>query len=120
MSHGCEQKNNIEKILDRLTTLEISKGNLEFLIEQFIESNKDVVDTMRSIQVAMTDIHNSLGNNEKEIKNINKKIDKIYENEDKNKIDIRDVIKSNLIKGGIGLAGLYGVYELILKDLWNK
>lgn len=120
MNHECEQKNNIEKILHRLTNLEISKGNVEFLIEQFMESNKEVADTMRSIQIAMTDIHNSLGNNEKEIKNINKKIDKIYENEDKNKIDIRDVIKSNLIKGGVGLAGLYGIYELIIKDLWGK
>ena len=117
MSVPCEQKDNINKILDRVTTLEISKGQTDILIERFIDTTKELSSTMKQVELTMVGIQSSQENSANEMKDMNKKIDKLQENEEKNKIDTREILKSILIKGGVGVLSLYGIYELISKGI---
>ena len=115
MSLPCEQKDNICKMMDKIGELEVSRARTDTLIESFTESNKDLSKTLQQVEKTMIGIQNSQENSANQMQTMNKKIDKLQENEEKNKIDIRDVLKSSLIKLLIGLLSAYGVYEAVVK-----
>ena len=115
MSHECEQMNNINKILDRVGDLEKSKARTEVLLETIVDTNKELSNTMKEIVKTMIQMQSSLKNNTEEISELNDKVDVITENDEKNKIDMREILKASFIKYGFGLAGAYGLYELISK-----
>lgn len=113
--HECNQEAKIDKILDRVGSLEESRARMDVLTETFIETTRDLSNTMKQVEKTMIKMQSSLENNETKISDLSTKVDELKVAEDKNKIDIRDIMKSNILKGGVGIAGLYGVYELIMK-----
>jgi chromosome segregation ATPase len=122
----CSKENTIDKILERVTDLEIAKGKTETLIEKFTESTKELSTTMKCVEKTLTNIDKSLTKNTDEIRRlddkvtdkigvIDKKIVTLQKNDEKNKIDIRDIIKTHFTKALVLLLGGYGVYELLMK-----
>jgi vacuolar-type H+-ATPase subunit I/STV1 len=122
----CSKENTIDKILERVTDLEIAKGKTETLIEKFTESTKELSTTMKCVEKTLTNIDKSLTKNTDEIRRlddkvtdkigiIDKKIVTLQKNDEKNKIDIRDIIKTHFTKILVLLLGGYGVYELLMK-----
>jgi CII-binding regulator of phage lambda lysogenization HflD len=109
----CTEKTNISKILDRVGELEQSRARTDVLIETFSETNRELSSTMKKVGDTMIQMQSSLEKNKDSIGDLTKKVDKLTENDEKNKIDIRDILKSQMTKVIVGGAGLYGIYELV-------
>lgn len=112
-----------KELENKLIEIEKSQIGTTLLVNQFIETNKELSSTMKHVEKTMVEMQISLKENNKDIAEMNciigKLNDKMYYECDKNKIDMREILKSILFKGGFGILGAYGVYELIIKFL-NK
>jgi septation ring formation regulator EzrA len=115
ITHACNQEKNVEKILERINALEITSGKTDTLIAQFIKTNDKLSETLTDVKSTMVGIHHALESNEKEIGKLNMKFDKLKDDGDKNKIDMRDIWKSYFLKIGFGFAGIYVLYDFIVK-----
>lgn len=114
----------------RIVDLEKAKISTDFLVTQFTKSSEELSSTMKKVEKTMVEMQVSLKDNHKDIVDINSKIDKldnwVQKESEKNTIDIRDVqkdsMKDTLKKYGMGLVGLAGAYGLIelISGLINK
>jgi chromosome segregation ATPase len=111
----CIKENTIEKIFERVTDLEKCNVRTDELIKQFTKSNDELSATMKCLEKTMISINHSLESNTTEIHKLNKKVDILKSNEEKNKIDMRDIFKASFMKIGVGLISAYGIYELVMK-----
>ena len=115
IEHVCSEQGNISKIVDRVTSLEKTRERTNVLIDLFTKTTADLSETMKKVETTMLSIKHSLDSNENKISHLNDKVDELTSNQEKNKIDIRDLLRNILIKGSIGVLGVYGGYEVVAK-----
>jgi saccharopine dehydrogenase-like NADP-dependent oxidoreductase len=125
MSQNCEKcEARLKEAEDRINDLEKGKISTDFLVTQFTKTSEELSSTMKKVEKTMVEMQNSLKDNHKDITNINCKIDKlddwVQKESEKNTIDIRELqkekMKDNIKKYGmgvVGVAGAYGLFELI-------
>jgi len=113
--HVCSEKQNISNIMDRLVSLEKTRERTNVLIELFTTTTSDLSKTMKEVEKTMVSIKHSLDGNEKKTNELSAKLDNVVVNQEKNKIDIRDIVRNWLTKGILGGLGVYGGYEIIVK-----
>ena len=131
---GCEFYEKCQLRLkeaeDKITDLEKAKISTDFLVTQFTKSIAEVTSTMKQVEKTMVEMQGSLRDNTREIGSINGKLDKldewVQEESEKNTIDIRELqrdgMKDTLKKYGmgvVGVAGAYGIFELV-SEFINK
>jgi predicted nucleic acid-binding Zn-ribbon protein len=91
--------NNHEK---RLIDIELNQVETKLLLKQSIETNTKLSNTMEDIKITMVGVQQALKTNKDDIDDINCKIDslssKITCEENKSKIDLREVIKDTFYK----------------------
>lgn len=130
----CANFNKIHNQLDRheerLDDLEKTQIKTTTLLEQFVETTKELSGTMKSISNTMVEVQNNLSNNNNEIREINNKLTKLNDKVDieseKSKLDLRDIGKDGLksiisyILKALLIAGAsYGLFD-ITKDNIDK
>ena len=125
---GCELyekcQGRLKEAETKIFELEKSKVSTDLLVSQFTKSIENMSTTMTQVKDTMVEMQGNLRDINRETGIMNGKIDNldswVQKENEKNNIDIREIqkekLKDNIKKYGmgvVGVAGAYGLFELI-------